>query len=114
MMLIPGHLWPSVATAAEHKGNCTYSRAVITPALELAAEWEAQAAVVNQILGKHPRLPNRRADTCRSVYIFPQHSRAAGRRTWVRLVVENHPLSWLYKGADLPAFFDDSDAPISG
>lgn len=136
MMLIPGHFWPSLATAAERKQIATllaerglqletlnqpnldinlaalspecrdYSCAVVSSAMELAAEWNARAVVVNP--GKtNPVFPAGAqvlADRFRSsLDILVPRAAELG----VRLIVKNHPLSWLYKGADLLAFFDE-------
>lgn len=135
MMLIPGHFWPSTSTAAERKAigrllearkirietlnqpnldlnlaavtpECRdYSCGVVASALELAADWGAFGVVVNP--GKsNPVFPtsiDKLTDGFRySLDILVR--RAAELQ--VKLIVKNHPLSWLYKGADLLAFFD--------
>lgn len=136
MMLIPGHFWPSLATKAERKEiagllaernlrletlnqpnldinlaaltpECRdYSCAVVTSAMELAAEWKARAVVVNP--GKtNPVFPASAqvlSDRFRSsLDILVPRAAELG----VEIIVKNHPLSWLYRGADLLAFFDD-------
>lgn len=135
MMLIPGHFWPGTSTIAERKAigrlleerkirvetlnqpnldlnlaavtpECRdYSCGVIASAMELAADWGAFGVVVNP--GKsNPVFPtsiDKLTDGFRySLDILVP--RAAELQ--VKLIVKNHPLSWLYKGADLLAFFD--------
>ena len=136
MMLMPGHFWPSLAGAAERKAiesllatrglqmetinqpnldinlaalspECRdYSCAVVSSAMELAADWGAQGVVINP--GKaNPVLPPTMellADRFRSSLdiLVPRADKLG-----IRLIVKNHPLSWLYRGDDLLAFFDE-------
>jgi L-ribulose-5-phosphate 3-epimerase len=136
LMLIPGHFWPSTASVVERREiaaivaerklrfetlnqpnldlnlaalspECRdYSCAVVASAMELAADWGARAVVVNP--GKtNPVFPAPTqvlADRFKSsLDILVPRAAQLG----VQLLVKNHPLSWLYRGADLLAFFDD-------
>jgi sugar phosphate isomerase/epimerase len=136
LMLIPGHFWPTLATAAERKeiGNIlterdlqletlnqpnldlnlaalspecrSYSCAVVNSAMELAADWQARAVVINP--GKtNPVFPA-------SAQALADHFRSSldvlvprAAQLGVQILVKNHPLSWLYKGSELLAFFDE-------
>lgn len=134
LMLIPGHFWPSLATTADRKAigsllavrglrietinqpnldinlaalspECRdYSCAVVASAMELAADWGAQGVVINP--GKanpvFPPATDMLADRFRrSLDVLVPRADKLG----VRLIVKNHPLSWLYSGDDLLAFF---------
>lgn len=135
VMLIPGHFWPSTSSPAERKAvgslleerkirietlnqpnldinlaavtpECRdYSCSVVASALELAADWGASGVVVNP--GKsNPVFPTS-IDKLTDGFQYSLDilvRRAA--EVQVKLIVKNHPLSWLYKGADLLAFFD--------
>jgi len=136
LMLTPGHFWPSLATAAERRAmgsllaerglrietinqpnldinlaalspECRdYSCAVVGSAMELAAEWGAQGVVVNPGKSNPVFSPGNDvlADRFRSSLdiLVPRAGKLG-----VQLIVKNHPLSWLYKGEDLVAFFGD-------
>ncbi|CUX71086.1 MULTISPECIES: sugar phosphate isomerase/epimerase [Agrobacterium] len=135
MMLIPGHFWPSTATVAERKAikdllnerniriytlnqpNLDVNLAALTPecrkyscdvvasALEVAADWGAIGVVVNP--GKtNPVFPasSDKLTECFQSSLDTLVKRAADLQ--VKLIVKNHPLSWLYRGADLLSFFD--------
>jgi len=135
LMLIPGHFWPSLATPADRKAirsllaardlrietinqpnldvnlaalspECRdYSCAVVGSAMDLAADFGAQGVVINP--GKaNPVFPppmDILADRFRSSLdlLVPRADKLG-----VRLIVKNHPLSWLYRGEDLLAFFN--------
>jgi L-ribulose-5-phosphate 3-epimerase len=135
LMLIPGHFWPSLATSADRKAirgllaardlqivtinqpnldvnlaalspECRdYSCAVVGSAMELAADFGAQGVVINP--GKanpvFPPAPEILADRFRSSLdlLVPRAGKLG-----VQLIVKNHPLSWLYSGDDLLAFFN--------
>jgi L-ribulose-5-phosphate 3-epimerase len=136
LMLIPGHFWPSLATAADRRAigsllaarglrietlnqpnldinlaalspECRdYSCAVVVSAMEVAAEWGAQGVVVNP--GKSNPVFSPGSD------LLADRFRSSldilvGRagKLGVQLIIKNHPLSWLCKGKDLVAFFSN-------
>lgn len=135
VMLTPGHFWPSTATTAERKliksllkerdlrvetlnlpnldinlaaltPECrNYSCGVVESALELAADWGAMGVVVNP--GKtNPVFPASidKLTECFQLSLDRLVQRATELQ--VKLIVKNHPLSWIYKGIDLLNFFD--------
>lgn len=135
MMLIPSHFWPSTSTAGERKAigrlledrkirietlnqpnldlnlaavtpECRdYSCAVVASALELAADWGAFGVVVNP--GKsNPVFPTSIEKLTEGFKYSLDTLVPRATELQVKLIVKNHPLSWLYKGADLLAFFD--------
>jgi L-ribulose-5-phosphate 3-epimerase len=135
VMLIPGHFWPSEATAEDRgavanflaerglrietlnqpnldinlaalTSECRdYSCGVIISAMELAAEWQAGGVVVNP--GKtNPVFPQDR-ETLETCFKSSLDILVPqAARLGVQLIVKNHPLSWLHAGGDLVAFFD--------
>jgi len=135
VMLIPGHFWPTLDGAAGRREvealvvrnaleivtlnqpnldvnlasdvpemrqhSCT----VVANAIELAAAWNAKGVVINP--GKAnpvfpPRMQTLTDNFKRSLDVLVP----VARRASVRLVVKNHPLSYLYHAQDLRQFFD--------
>ena len=135
IMLVPGHFWPSLdgpegrreieALIAKHSLRILslnqpnldvnlasivpemrqHSCAVIASTIELAASWNAKGVVINP--GKaNPVFP---APVKTLTDCFRQSLDAllpVARRFGVQLIVKNHPLSYLYRAADLRRFFD--------
>jgi sugar phosphate isomerase/epimerase len=82
-----------------------HSCAVISSAIELAASWNAKGVVINP--GKaNPVFPaptKTLTDCFRwSLEVLVPVARRAG----VKLIVKNHPLSYMYRACDLRLFFD--------
>lgn len=134
-MLIPGHFWPSSEAAVERRaiGSLLANRdlrivtlnqpnldinlsssvpemrehscAMMSAAMRLAGDWGAMGIVINP--GKvNPILPAARDQLTdwfrRSLdALVPE-----AERSNVQLIVKNHPLSYLYRAADLVSFFD--------
>lgn len=135
IMLVPGHFWPSldgdtgrrqieslvdrrsleivslnqpnldVNLASLVPEMRQHSCAVVASAIELAAAWNAKGVVINP--GKSnpvfPAATETLADCFRrSLDVLIPVARRAG----VRLIVKNHPLSYLYRAGELRQFFD--------
>jgi len=135
LMLIPGHFWPTldgvagrraiealvvrnaleiltlnqpnldVNLASEVPEMRQHSCTVVANAIELAASWNATGVVINP--GKAnpvfpPRMQTLTANFKRSLDVLLP----VARRASVRLIVKNHPLSYLYRAQDLRQFFD--------
>jgi predicted dehydrogenase/sugar phosphate isomerase/epimerase len=134
-MLVPGHFWPSSEAADERRkiGSLLarrdlrivtinqpnldinlgsgvpemreHSCAMMIAAMQLAGDWGAMGIVVNP--GKaNPVLPSPGDQITdwfrRSLDILVPEA----ERLNVQLIVKNHPLSYLYRAAELASFFD--------
>ena len=134
IMLIPGHFWPSLEGKEKRRAIETllsrrslniltlnqpnldinlasvvpemrqHSCGVIAQAIELAADWNAQGVIINP--GKaNPVFPSSTAVMAdcfrRSLDALVPIARRAG----VKLIVKNHPLSYLYRVGELLDFF---------
>lgn len=135
LMMMPGHFWPSLSDrnerdtisrllASRHLDiriinqpaldiNLSssvpemrqHSCSMITYALELAAEWGAQAVVINPGKANPVFTPPKES-------LHDWFSRSldsileSARRYNVRVLVKNHPLSFLHRSDDLVTFFD--------
>jgi sugar phosphate isomerase/epimerase len=136
IMLVPGHFWPSLdgvvgrrqieslvakkslEILSLNQPNLDINLASLVPemrqhscgvvanAIELAAAWNAKGVVVNP--GKcNPVFPAPKEilTDCfrRSLEVLIPIARRAG----IKLIVKNHPLSYLYRANDLRHFFDE-------
>lgn len=134
-MLVPGHFWPSDEAAGERQkiGSLLASRdlrivtlnqpnldinlsssvpemrehscAMMIAAMQLAGEWGAMGIVINP--GKaNPVLASPRDHLADWFRRSLDALVSEAERCNVQLIVKNHPLSYLYRVADLVSFFD--------
>jgi len=135
LMMVPGHFWPSLSDKNERDAisrlllsrhlnihtinqpaldiNLSsstpemrqYSCSMMTNALQLAAEWGAQAIVINP--GKANPVFTPPKERLHEWFSRSLDTIVASARKYnVQVLVKNHPLSFLYRSDDLVAFFN--------
>jgi L-ribulose-5-phosphate 3-epimerase len=135
LMLVPGHFWPTVDGAEGRREieslvdsksleiltlnqpnldvNLAstvpemrqHSCGVVASAIELAGAWNATGVVINP--GKaNPVFPPSMQTLTDNFSRSLEALVPIARRASVRLIVKNHPLSYLYRAEDLKRFFD--------